>query len=65
MAKLIEGKPVNLRETVEVKGVKHPTARKQKMVTGKSYNVHPLTAENLVKTGHAEYADKKSTAKAK
>lgn len=50
---------VNLRTTVKVKGVKHEKPGKQKMVAGKEYSVHPLTAQNLVDTGHAEYVDKK------
>lgn len=49
-----KGKPVNLRDTVEVIGVKHKDSKKQRLKVDKAYRVHPLTAKNLVTTGHAK-----------
>lgn len=48
------GKPVNLRDTVEVIGIKHKDGKKQRLKIDKSYKVHPLTAKNLVNSGHAK-----------
>lgn len=48
-----EGKVINLRNKVQVKGIKHKEPSKQKLEVGKVYSVHPLQAENLIETGHA------------
>lgn len=42
---------VNLREKTKVRGT---DKKGSKLVAGKEYDVHPLTAENLIKSGHAE-----------
>ncbi len=54
MAKETKGEVVNLREKVKVIGIDHKDSKKQKLVSGKTYDVHPDTAKNLVESGHAK-----------
>lgn len=54
-----KGAVLNTREKETVIGITHATDKKQKLTPGKEYKVHPLTAENLVNTGHAKYKDEK------
>jgi len=52
------GTVINTRDKVEITAIKHADEKKQKLVPGKKYMVHPLTAENLIATGHAQGPDK-------
>lgn len=49
----IKDGPVNLRTKVKVKGIEHKSKGKQKLIPGKVYDVHPITAKNLIESGHA------------
>lgn len=51
-----KGAPVNLRNKITVIGIENQ--KKQKLTVDKEYPVHPLTAQNLVKSGFAKYKDK-------
>ncbi len=50
-----KGGAVNLRKTETVIGISN--SKKQMLVVGREYNVHPLTASNLVASRFAKYKD--------
>jgi hypothetical protein len=60
---MAEKEVLTLQESVKIIGKKHDNPKKQKLIPGKEYIVHPRTAENLIASGHAVTADEAAKTK--